>query len=66
MFYLPVGSVLGKAGSVVPVISPWFPPLTQSTLAPGLLSVALGASPCHYKGISVDANALFVGISGAI
>lgn len=40
--------------------------LTQGTLAPGLVSVALAASPCDHKGISVDANGLFVGRSRAL
>lgn len=43
--------------------SPGLLSLTQSTLAPALLSVALAASPCHYKGISVHVNGLFVGTS---
>lgn len=36
---------------------------SSDTLAPGLLSAALAASPCHYKGISVHVNGLFVGTS---
>lgn len=52
--------------SVIPVFSPGLLPLARSTPAPGLVRVALAASLCHYKGISVDVNGLFVGTSRTI
>lgn len=65
MFYLPIGSVPGKAGRVIPVLSPLSLSDTEHS-GPSMVSVALVAFPCHYKGISLDANGLFVGRSRAL